>query len=61
MVKDNSGTITITKIGEDMKISSFIEFPLKDVKDVLSLKMYEDFDYDCQSLKRIEEAVKHGN
>lgn len=60
-IKDNSGTITITKIGEDMKISSFIEFPLKDVKDVLSLKMYEDFDYDCQSLKRIEEAVKHGN
>lgn len=60
-IKDNSGTIAITKIDEDMKISSIIEFPLKDVKDVLTLKMSEDFDYDCQSLKRIEEAVKHGN
>ena len=56
-IDEKLGVISITKVGEDMKIDSIIEFPLKDVKDIVTLT--EKFDDNCQSVKRIMEVVKH--
>ena len=51
--------ISIAKINEG-EIEALLEFPLKDVKDIISLKMSEDFDWDCESIRKIKEVYKHG-
>ena len=60
-IDNDAGVISLTKIDEDMKISAIIEFPLKDVKDIITLKMPEDYDWETPSLKRIRRVTDNAN